>query len=157
MKRLASRAPEAGVPPVTVLHTRLAYDFEFVASRLHDRHLLDSSVAVCVFRAPLLAVPVGGQRRGGCMNAGPVDVALAIRDALLEIPGFPDVRIRLVSPPYEPHDWVVEWGERLPFRITDSDRARFYGYSEAAIAACVQRPPQTPSSVMPDPCSPTAP
>lgn len=132
--RLASQSQEAGVLPVALSHARTAYDFEFIAPRLHDRQLLDSSVAVRVFRAPLLAVPVGGRRRGGCMDAGPVEVALAIRDALSEVPGFPNVRIRLVSPPGERNNWVVEWGERLPFRITDSDRARFYGGADHCIA-----------------------
>ncbi|RPK29210.1 hypothetical protein EES39_40410 [Streptomyces sp. ADI92-24] len=125
---------EADTPLVTLLHAREAYDFEFVTPRLHDRHLLDSSVAVRVFRAPLLAVPVGGRRRGGCMDIGPVEVALAVRHALSEIPGFPNVRIRLVSPPYEPNNWVVEWGERPPFRITGSDRVRFYGGADHCIA-----------------------
>ncbi|MFD3714918.1 DUF6302 family protein [Streptomyces sp. NPDC058677] len=132
--RFTSQTQGAGALPVTLSHARTAYDFEFVAPRLHDRHLLDSSVAVRVFRAPLLAVPIGGRRRGGCMDAGPVEVALSIRDALLEIPGFPNVRIRLVSPPGERNNWVVEWGERLPFRITASDRARFYGGADHCIA-----------------------
>ncbi|MER5968519.1 DUF6302 family protein [Streptomyces sp. NPDC002055] len=131
---LSSQAQEADTPSVTLLHARAAHNFEFAAARLHDRHLLDSSVAVRVFRAPLLAVPVGGRRRGGSMDAGPVDVALAIRHALSEIPGFPNVRIRLVSPPGKPNHWIVEWGERLPFRITDSDRDRFYGATDHCIA-----------------------
>ncbi|MER6230984.1 DUF6302 family protein [[Kitasatospora] papulosa] len=123
--------------PATLHHAREAYDLEFVASRLHDRHLLESSVAVRVFRAPLLAVPVGGRRRGGCMDIGPADVAMAVRDALLDIPGFPDVRLRLVSPPFEPNRWVVEWGEQPPTLqgpCDDLTIRRFYGYSEDAIA-----------------------
>ncbi|MEU3267926.1 DUF6302 family protein [Streptomyces bacillaris] len=144
---------EASALPVTLHHARTAYDFEFVAPRLHDRHLLDSSVAVRVFRAPLLAVPVGGRRRGGCMDAGPVEVALAIRHALSEIPGFPNVRIRLVSPPGEPNNWVVEWGERLPFRLTVGDRARFYGGSDHCIAeaeaAAQRRAPERHSPAAP--------
>lgn len=148
----ASEPQGTGELPVTLSHARTAYDYEFVAPRLHDRHLLDSSVAVRVFRAPLLAVPVGGRRRGGCMDAGPVEVALAIRHALSEIPGFPNVRIRLVSPPGEANNWVVEWGERLPFRITESDRARFYGGADHCIteaeAAAERRSPAT------TPCGP---
>lgn len=132
--RPASQAQEVDAPSVTLLHARTAFDFEFVSRRLHDRYLLNSSVAVRVNRAPLLAVPAGGRRRGGCMDAGPVNVALAIRHALLQMPGFPNVRIRLVSPPGEPNYWVVEWGERLPFRITGSDRARFYGDTDHRIA-----------------------
>lgn len=154
--RLASQTQGTGALSVTLSHARTAYDFEFVAPRLHDRHLLDSSVAVRVFRAPLLAVPVGGRRRGGCMDAGPVEVALAIRCALSEIPGFPNVRIRLVSPPGEPNNWVVEWGERLPFRITDSDRVRFYGGADHCIAEAAAERRAAPEHRSPatTPCGP---
>src|SRR4051812_26098514 len=120
-RRDSSPTQGTALPSVTLLPAEAAYDYEFVAARLHDRHLLGHSVAVCVYRAPLLAVPVGGQRRGGSLAAGPVSVALAIRQALAERPGFPDARVRLVSPPGEPLRWVVDWGEHLPFRSTDTD------------------------------------
>ncbi|MFH9197830.1 MULTISPECIES: DUF6302 family protein [unclassified Streptomyces] len=56
--------------------------------------------------------------------------------------------------------FVVEWGER-PLTL-EGDRSattlgRFYGYSEAAIAAFMGRCHKSPSSAVPEPCSPTAP
>lgn len=45
-----------------------AYDYEHFRSRLAEPALLTDAVAVRVFRAPLLAVPVGGPRRGGYMS-----------------------------------------------------------------------------------------
>lgn len=131
---LAPRAQEPDTLRVTLLPATDAYDFESVAARLHDPDLLNSSVAVRIFRAPLLAVPIGGRRRGGRMDVTLVHVALAIRQALAGRPGFPDIRIRLVSPPGQRNCWAVEWGERLPFRATDSDRIRFYGGTDRRIA-----------------------
>ncbi|MEU9015077.1 DUF6302 family protein [Streptomyces sp. NPDC048479] len=105
-----------------------AYDFEFVASRLSDASLLDRSVAVRIHRAPLLAVPVGGPRRGGYFDAGTAPVALAVRDLLLARPGFPLLRIRLVS-----ERWIVEWGECPPARPSREASARFYGYGSPSV------------------------
>ncbi|MFC4507888.1 MULTISPECIES: DUF6302 family protein [Streptomyces] len=53
--------------PLTV-HLRPAteaYDYEHYRNLLADPSVLTDSFAVCVYRAPLLAVPVGGPRRGG--------------------------------------------------------------------------------------------
>ncbi|MEU8700324.1 DUF6302 family protein [Streptomyces sp. NPDC048680] len=40
---------------------------------------------------------------------------------------------------------------------TATTLGRFYGYSEAAIAAFMGRCHKSPSSAVPEPCSPTAP
>ncbi|MFJ2414132.1 DUF6302 family protein [Streptomyces brevispora] len=40
---------------------------------------------------------------------------------------------------------------------TATTLGRFYGYSEAAIAAYMGRCHKSPSSAVPEPCSPTAP
>ncbi|MFI1761921.1 DUF6302 family protein [Streptomyces sp. NPDC020800] len=128
-------APERGAQLVTLLPPEDAYDYEFFAARLHDQHLLHSSVAVRVFRAPLLAVPVGGLRRGGTIGAGPCALALAIREALLGRDGFPNLRVGLTGPRDQPPYWVVEWGERPPSRATDDERAHFYG-----VCDCPARP-----------------
>ncbi|WP_409374869.1 DUF6302 family protein [Streptomyces griseolus] len=56
--------------------------------------------------------------------------------------------------------FVVEWGERpltLKGDRTATTMGRFYGYSEAAIAAFMGRCRNSPSSAVPEPCSPTAP
>lgn len=141
------------LPPlsIAVLPADEAYDFEFVASRLHDRHLLQGSVAVRVFRTPLLAVPVGGRRRGGYVGAGPVSVALAIRDALRDLPGFPDLRVRLApSPTY----WVVEWGDRASdWPLGSAERIRFYGYCDHLTAETHSRSKPLPPPPQPPPAA----
>ncbi|WP_405889495.1 DUF6302 family protein [Streptomyces sp. NBC_00133] len=124
---------------ITLVPAAEAYDYEFVASRLHDHCLLHSSVAVRVFRAPLLAVPVGGCRRGGRIGAGPVTVALAIRDALQGRPGFSDMRVRSALSSGS-HHWVVEWGDRASdWPLCSPERVRFYGYSDGFVAEPASR------------------
>ncbi|MEU8968970.1 DUF6302 family protein [Streptomyces monashensis] len=127
---------------VEILPAHEAYDYEFAAARLHDRALLADSVAVRIFRAPLLAIPVGACRRGGRIDVGPVTVALAVRSALLGRPGFPLLRVSL-SRDAHGESWLVEWGERAPDRSSsDSERRRFFGYPAPSDAAdCPQPPP----------------
>ncbi|MBY8889215.1 hypothetical protein K7472_30860 [Streptomyces sp. PTM05] len=115
---------------VEILPAREAYDYEFVAARLHDQGLLAGSVAVRIFRAPLLAVPVGGCRRGRRTDIGPVTAALAVRSALLGRPGFPLLRVSL-SRDARGESWLVEWGEQaLGHRAGTPERLRFFGYSD---------------------------
>ncbi|MFJ6573700.1 DUF6302 family protein [Streptomyces sp. NPDC091292] len=122
-------------PPLTidVRPAHEAYDYEFVASRLHDLDLLRESIAVRIYRVPLLAVPVGGRRRGGRMDVGrSVTLALAIRTVLLGHPGFPVPRIRLTRPA-NVDTWLVEWGAHAPdLPSGHPERNRFFGYAEAA-------------------------
>ncbi|WP_327376541.1 DUF6302 family protein [Streptomyces sp. NBC_01216] len=133
-----------------------AYDYEYFGSRLAEPALLADAVAVCVFRAPLLAVPVGGPRHGGYMSFDLLTLATATRGLLTERPGFPDLRVRWS--PYRDTCHTVEWGDPAPeWWEDDAVFGRFYGYSEAAIAAFMQRHHKTPSSAVPEPCSPTAP
>ncbi|WP_240121712.1 DUF6302 family protein [Streptomyces sp. MUM 2J] len=131
-----------------------AYDFEYFRDRLAEPTILADAVAVRVFRAPLLAVPVGGSRRGGYMSFDLLSLAVEARGLLTDQPGFPTLRVRWS--PYRDTCHTVEWGEPAPgWWEDDAVFGRFYGYSEAAIAAFLQRPLQTPSSAS-DPCSPTA-
>ncbi|MFF7803088.1 DUF6302 family protein [Streptomyces olivaceus] len=141
-------------PTVTLRPAAEAYDYEFFRSRLAEPSLLVDAVAVCVFRAPLLAVPVGGPRRGGYMSFDLLTLATATRILLAERPGFPDLRIRWS--PYRDTCHTVEWGDPAPDRRDDAVLGRFYGYSDAAIARFTQRHHQTPSSALFD-RSPTAP
>ncbi|MDL2075839.1 DUF6302 family protein [Streptomyces sp. GXMU-J15] len=137
---------------------RDAYDFEHYQQRLTDAWLLEKSVAVRTLRMPFLAVPVGGTRRGGYYLVSCLCFGLKVRDLLLEHSGFPDLRVRWS--PYPDTCFVVEWGERPPTLWGDRDATtlgRFYGYSEAAIAAFIGRHHHAPSSAVPEPCSPTAP
>ncbi|QNA77067.1 hypothetical protein C8250_039100 [Streptomyces sp. So13.3] len=116
---------------------RLAYDFEYIGSRLADPSLLDHAVAVCVHRAPLLAVPVGGARRGGFMSFDLLILAEKTRGLLEGLPGFPDLRLR--PSPYRDTCHLVEWGGRPPAcDYDDAARGRFYGYSKAAVRAACQ-------------------
>ncbi|MFF2850544.1 DUF6302 family protein [Streptomyces sp. NPDC058001] len=123
----------SGVQPlaIDVLPAHEAYDYEFVASRLHDIDLLNGSIAVRVYRVPLLAVPVGGCRRGGFIDIGAsVTVALAARTALIGRAGFPVPRVRLIRPTGV-DAWLVEWGARAPdLPIGHPERVRFYGYTK---------------------------
>ncbi|WP_432104078.1 DUF6302 family protein [Streptomyces sp. bgisy091] len=130
-----------------------AYDFAYYEQRVADAWLLDRSVAVQTLRMPFLAVPAGGSRRGGYYPMTCLCFALAVRDVLLDRPGFPNPRVR--PSPYPDSCSVVEWGERPPTLwgpCDDLTLGRFYGYSEDAIArymncrANAPRGPQTPSS-----------
>ncbi|MFJ9822373.1 DUF6302 family protein [Streptomyces sp. NPDC101151] len=113
-----------------------AYDYEFVASRLHDADLLLGSVAVRIFRAPLLAVPVGGCRRGVRIEVGSATVARALRTALLGRSGFPLLRVGLSGSVYGER-WLVEWGEQAPdCPVGAPEHLRFFGYCVASKPAC---------------------
>jgi hypothetical protein len=128
------------------LPARVGYDYEYFADRLADPSLLDSAVAVCAHRAPLLAVPVGGTRRGGFMSFDLLILAENTCGLLEGRAGFSDVRVR--PSPYRDTCHVVEWGAQPPECTYDNAaRGRFYGYSEAAIAGFRSgHGPPTPSS-----------
>ncbi|MFE2034288.1 DUF6302 family protein [Streptomyces scopuliridis] len=129
-------------PEITVLPADEAYDYEFVASRLHDQHLLRDSIALRIFRAPLLVVPVGGCRRGGCFDAGTLSIALAVRNALTGRPGFTGLRLRKVSSLTARGHWLVEWGDKpSEWPLGSSERVRFYGFSTSSHPAPVSRTP----------------
>ena len=123
-----------------------AYDYEHFRNRLAEPLLLADAVAVQVFRAPLLAVPAGGARRGGYMPFDLLALATETRDLLTGRPGFDNLRVRWS--PYRDTCHTVEWGEPAPnWWMGDWACGRFYGYSEEAIAAFLGHPPpQTPSS-----------
>ncbi|MEV7815575.1 DUF6302 family protein [Streptomyces flaveolus] len=137
---------------VTALHATTAYDYEYYRSRLTDPAILVDAVAICVFRAPLLAVPVGGARRGGYMSFDLLTLATAAKTLLDGRPGFPDLRARWS--PYGDTCHVLEWGEQPP--DDDAERGRFYGYSAEAISNFLtSHASPTPSSALP-PRSPAA-
>lgn len=117
-----------------------AYDFEHFRDRLARPEVLAHAVAVRVFRAPLLAVPADGPRRGGYMSFDLLTLAIGTRDLLTHQPGFTDLRIRWS--PYQDTHHTVEWGDLAPeWWENDVVFGRFYGYSEAAIAAFVRQHP----------------
>ncbi|MFI8265298.1 DUF6302 family protein [Streptomyces sp. NPDC085665] len=120
------------LPPaltITVHPPEEAYDFEYHRDRLKNPYVLQHSVAIRLFRAPLLAVAAGGPRRGGYFPTPDPNVALAVRDILRGRSGFPDPR--LCWPP----DGVrpgVAWGED-PCCRADVRSGRFYGYKGAVL------------------------
>lgn len=110
---------------------RDAYDLEYFASRLADPSLIEHAVGICFHRASLLAVPVGGARRGGCMSFDLLVLAQKAALLLEGLPGFPEVRV--VPSPHRTACHVVEWGAPPPACDDAAVRGRFYGYSETAI------------------------
>ncbi len=153
-------------PPVKVIVIQApqeAYDFEYYEQRLADSWLLQEAIAVRTLRMPFLAVPVGGSRRGGTYSVACICIALKVRDLLLSRAGFPHPRLSLSTDLDSPAVFV-EWGEKPPSLGECGDEqalARFYGYSNAAIARYTARrtdaasTPESPCSVYPS-GSPTA-
>ncbi|MFI9755797.1 DUF6302 family protein [Streptomyces collinus] len=109
-----------------------AYDYEYYRNLLADPSVLADSVAVRVHRAPLLAVPAGGPRRGGCLSVTDPRIGDAIRRLLLGRPGFWDLRMALS--PREDTCHTLRWGHE-PQYDDPAYLGRFYGYCPAAISA----------------------
>nr|WP_237518636.1 DUF6302 family protein [Streptomyces sp. SID5910] len=115
-------------PDIAVMPPAEAYDFDYFRTRL-DAGLLSRSIALRVFRMPLLAVPVGGTRRGGWFGTDSLSVALAVRDVLAPLHGFPGARITWQCTPCA--SYAVEWGERPPAAwLDENERLTFYGLTE---------------------------
>ncbi|MFE1455863.1 DUF6302 family protein [Streptomyces sp. NPDC058735] len=120
-------------PDIVVMPPAEAYDFDYFRARV-DARLLSRSIAVRVFRMPLLAVPVGGIRRGGWFGADSLAVALAVRDVLAPLNGFPGARIVWRCAPRS--SYAVEWGDPPPaIWLDDNERLAFYGLTRPATTA----------------------
>ena len=115
-----------------------ALNYRFFRDRLDDPGLLDRAV---ITGDGDLAVPVGGKRRGGYVQT---DTRAAGRRLVQELAArpdeFPDVRL------YRGDGWIVEWGPELDWRGDDDGHpedyvaaGRYFGYSEAAVAAYVRK------------------
>ncbi|MEU3282344.1 DUF6302 family protein [Streptomyces antibioticus] len=124
-------------PPVRQLGVRIlpataACDYEFWEARLLSPHLLRDAVAVALHRLPLLAVPVGADRRGGHMDMFDPAFAQALAHALQERPGFerPIASGRL-----------VRWGDPMPDNLTPDAHYRFQGLREQPRRPASLRPP----------------
>ncbi|MEU5159655.1 DUF6302 family protein [Streptomyces sp. NPDC020875] len=120
---------------MSVLPAAMAYDYEWVAGRLLDPVVLGGAVALALFRAPLLAVPAGGCRLGGYVDAVDERTAHEVVAVLGGRPGFSGLRLRTVSGPVA--KVLVEWGERVPEGLDARARARFYGFRAPAAGAGV--------------------
>ncbi len=126
-----------------------AYDWDYFRARV-DAELLSRSIAIRVFRVPLLAVPVGQNRRGGWFGVDDLTIALAVRSILARLGGFPSPRITWHCAPHG--SYVVEWGDQPPATWPDeNERLAFYGLLRPGPGR-----PHTPSSAVTS-CSPTAP
>jgi hypothetical protein len=137
----ANPGPHDDVPlTLSVLPAHTAYDYEHMADRLLDPELLAGAVAIRVFRAPLLAVPVGGRRRGGMLSITSQAIGAAIAAVLNSLPGFPDVR--LISIPAPPGGYAVAWGEPPPTALPGDARTHFYGLRQPR----VPRPSAAPAA-----------
>ncbi|MER5301335.1 DUF6302 family protein [Streptomyces lasiicapitis] len=130
-----------------------AYDLEYYAQRLAEPELMEESLAVRMMRMPLLAVRVGGTRRGGSYPVPCPCFAWAVRAALQGQPGYPHLRMRWSTRPDA--GLLVEWGEEPPTLwppADDADVGRFYGYSKVAIDQYTARRTQV-LTVPPASCS----
>ncbi|MFE6164131.1 DUF6302 family protein [Streptomyces sp. NPDC056486] len=138
-----------------LLPARDAFDYDYYRERLADPGLADAGAAVALFRIPLLAVPVGGERRGGYASFEQLVDAVQVRSLLHAVPDFPDLRIRWS--PYRDTCHTVEWGAPGP-RWWEGDEVfgRFYGYSAGAIGAFVRQRSPTPPSAGSGSSSPAA-
>ncbi|WP_234315789.1 DUF6302 family protein [Streptomyces sp. NRRL F-5527] len=119
--------------PLTV-HLRPApeaYDYEHWRNLLADPSVLADSFAVRVHRAPLLAVAVGGPRRGGYLSVTQPEIGESIRRLLLGRPGFWSLRMYLS--PWTDTCHVLRWGHEPPHGGHDAVLGRFYGYRPSAI------------------------
>jgi hypothetical protein len=80
-----------------------------------------------------LAVPIGGKRHGGYIQVDSRAAGRRLVRRLSESPAeFPDARL------VRGDGWLVEWGPELDCRGNGEDyvaAGRYFGYSEAAIAA----------------------
>ncbi|MCG8970201.1 DUF6302 family protein [Streptomyces sp. CL12-4] len=133
-------------PGITVMPPAEAYDFDYFRARV-DAELLARSVAIRVFRVPLLAVPVGQTRRGGWFGVDDLTIALAVRTVLVPLGGFPSPRITWRCSPRG--SYVVEWGDQPPATWPDeNERLAFYGLLRPGSGR-----PRTPFSADAEPCS----
>jgi hypothetical protein len=113
----------------------------YTADLLADMELLDGAVLPIpenielqedLYRWNLLAVPVGGRRRGGYVPVADAAEAQRVIDVLKNKPGFPDLRCGV-------DEDCVEWGEPKP-KGDHVSLGRYYGYSDAAIENFSKRP-----------------
>ncbi|WP_250305266.1 DUF6302 family protein [Streptomyces sp. A 4/2] len=117
---------------VQLLAATAAHDYEYWKSRLANPGLLLDAVAVALYRLPLLAVPVGTDRRGGFMDMADPGFAEALADALRGRPGFDRVTAS---------GQVVHWGEPMPEGLAPDARRRFQGLREEPRYGPCIRPP----------------
>jgi hypothetical protein len=120
------------------------YEMRWFKTRLDDPSLLDRAVTV----EGLLAVPVGGKRRGGDLQLADVESCDRAIAELTGREGFPRPRYKYDHEPADEsnddEEWhLVCWGDELvtisrhasdaAWTQADIAYGRYFGYSEAAI------------------------
>ncbi|MFF3359111.1 DUF6302 family protein [Streptomyces sp. NPDC002917] len=127
-------SPPSPVPQlnVRILPATAACDYEFWETRLISPHLLRDAVAVALHRLPLLAVPIGADRRSGHMDMLDPGFAEVLAHALRGRPGFerPVASGRL-----------VRWGDPIPDNLAPDAHRRFQGLREQSRRPASIRPP----------------
>jgi hypothetical protein len=108
------------------------WEASWYRERLHDQSLVDDSVVVVIDGTRYLAVPVGGQRRGGYIPVDDRDHLWQLRDALKDRTGFPFVRLRWSDRPDVCHS--IAWGDLMPRSADSDEQSQFYGFDPAAVA-----------------------
>ncbi len=108
---------------VQVLPANQAYDFEHAARQMANPELLEHAVALAAYRAPLVAIPVGEGRQGGCLTVDHPSIGEAFLTALSGRPGFPDLRLRTTAKGKA----VLQWGAEPPSGNDPVASAWFYG------------------------------
>lgn len=108
--------------------------YRFYRDRLDDPGLLDRAL---VTEDGDLAVPAGGKRLGGYVQTDTRAAAVRLVRQMAARPDeFPAARF------FRGDGWIVEWGPELDWRGDDAGHpedwaaaGRYFGYSEAAVAA----------------------
>ncbi|MFD7341541.1 DUF6302 family protein [Streptomyces violascens] len=115
-----------------LLPATVAYDYDYWRDRLVNPRLLVGAAAVALYRLPLLAVPVGTDRRSGSMDMASRVFADALAGALRGRPGFDQGTAS---------GQVVTWGEPMPEGLAADARRRLQGLREEPEYGPCIRPP----------------
>ncbi|MFF4187128.1 DUF6302 family protein [Streptomyces sp. NPDC001691] len=147
-----SQPPAEQFLGVQLLAATAACDYEYWKGLLVNPGLLVGAAAVALYRLPLLAVPVGTDRRGGFMDMASPVFADALAGALRGRPGFEQVSAS---------GQVVTWGEPMPESLAADARRRFQGLREEPDYGPFIRPPDghggRDSGVRSNPAAPGSP
>jgi len=119
-----------------------AYEYElaYFKARLDDPSLLDRAIQV----EGMLAVPIGGRRRGGYLSVADAQMSERAIARLAGITGFPNLRYEYEQDDDGAEYHLVRWGDAPPHEPNlnaliefELEEGQFYGYSDRAISAYV--------------------
>lgn len=141
MKRMFREA-KLGVSGEMTEAEAYEYEVKWFSERLEDPSLLASALQI----EGLLAVPVGGKRRGGYLSLVDAEMCHRAIDRLTGRDGFPNLRYDYEQDDEGVEYHLVRWGDRIliapdvdapdaAWAAFETAEGRFYGYSEAAIGS----------------------